>query len=95
MHPTLFVVSIVIKLEPESVIGTCPWPEHGLPHTGEFTDGFGNLVYVYAVALREWAILFQRAAAERRQDRHDIHGTLGFYETLHLGYLLFRHPCVF
>ena len=24
-------------------------PEHGLPHTGEFTDGFGNLVYVYAV----------------------------------------------
>ena len=49
MHPTLFVVSIVIKLEPESVIGTCPWPEHGLSHTGEFTDGFGNLVYVYAV----------------------------------------------
>lgn len=24
-------------------------PEHGLPHTGEFVDGFGNLVYVYAV----------------------------------------------
>lgn len=24
-------------------------PEHGLPHTGEFVDGFGNQVYVYAV----------------------------------------------
>jgi phosphodiesterase/alkaline phosphatase D-like protein len=24
-------------------------PEHGLPHTGEFLDGFGNLVYVYAI----------------------------------------------
>ncbi len=24
-------------------------PEHGLPHTGEYVDGFGNLVYVYAV----------------------------------------------
>ncbi len=24
-------------------------PEHGLPHTGEFIDGFGNFVYVYAV----------------------------------------------
>ena len=23
-------------------------PKHGLPNTGEFTDGFGNLVYVYA-----------------------------------------------
>ena len=24
-------------------------PQHGLPNTGEFVDGFGNLVYVYAV----------------------------------------------
>ena len=24
-------------------------PKHGLPHTGEFVDGFGNFVYVYAV----------------------------------------------
>ena len=24
-------------------------PQHGLPHTGEFLDGFGNKVYVYAV----------------------------------------------
>lgn len=24
-------------------------PRHGLPHTGEFLDGFGNQVYVYAV----------------------------------------------
>ena len=24
-------------------------PKHGLPNTGQFTDGFGNLVYVYAV----------------------------------------------
>ena len=24
-------------------------PQHGLPHTGEFVDGFGNFVYVYAV----------------------------------------------
>ena len=24
-------------------------PEHGLPNTGEFLDGFGNLAYVYAV----------------------------------------------
>ncbi|MFT5524306.1 MAG: alkaline phosphatase D [Mariniblastus sp.] len=24
-------------------------PKHGLPNTGEFVDGFGNLVYVYAV----------------------------------------------
>ncbi len=24
-------------------------PEHGLPHTGQYTDGFGNHVYVYAV----------------------------------------------
>ncbi len=24
-------------------------PAHGLPNTGEYTDGFGNLVYVYAV----------------------------------------------
>jgi formylglycine-generating enzyme required for sulfatase activity len=24
-------------------------PSHGLPHTGEFIDGFGNFVYVYAV----------------------------------------------
>ena len=24
-------------------------PEHGLPNTGEFLDGFGNLVYVYTV----------------------------------------------
>lgn len=24
-------------------------PEHGLPNTGEYLDGFGNLVYVYAV----------------------------------------------
>ena len=24
-------------------------PEHGLPHTGEFADGFGNFAYVYAV----------------------------------------------
>lgn len=24
-------------------------PEHGLPHTGEYVDGFGNFVYVYAV----------------------------------------------
>ena len=23
-------------------------PKHGLPNTGEYTDGFGNLVYVYA-----------------------------------------------
>jgi hypothetical protein len=24
-------------------------PQHGLPHTGEFEDGFGNKIYVYAV----------------------------------------------
>jgi len=24
-------------------------PAHGLPHTGEFVDGLGNFVYVYAV----------------------------------------------
>lgn len=24
-------------------------PKHGLPNTGEFLDGFGNKVYVYAV----------------------------------------------
>ncbi len=24
-------------------------PEHGLPHTGEYEDGFGHLVYVYSV----------------------------------------------
>jgi hypothetical protein len=24
-------------------------PEHGLPHTGEYRDGFGNLQYVYAM----------------------------------------------
>ena len=24
-------------------------PQHGLPHTGEYVDGLGNLVYVYAV----------------------------------------------
>ncbi len=24
-------------------------PRHGLPDTGEFVDGFGNKVYVYAV----------------------------------------------
>ncbi|MEM9828174.1 MAG: hypothetical protein AAF958_16400, partial [Planctomycetota bacterium] len=23
-------------------------PAHGIPHTGKYTDGFGNLVYVYA-----------------------------------------------
>ena len=26
-----------------------PLPKHGLPHTGEFIDAFGNKVYVYAV----------------------------------------------
>lgn len=24
-------------------------PQHGLPHTGEYTDGLGNLIYVYAI----------------------------------------------
>ncbi len=30
-------------------------PRHGLPNTGEFTDGLGNLVYVYAVGNPEVA----------------------------------------
>lgn len=30
-------------------------PEHGLPHTGEYIDGFGNPVYVYAVGYPEVA----------------------------------------
>lgn len=30
-------------------------PEHGLPHTGEYTDGLGNLMYVYAVGNPEVA----------------------------------------
>ncbi len=38
-------------------------PEHGLPNTGEYRDGFGNLIYVYAIGNPE------EATEQHRYDR--------------------------
>jgi len=38
-------------------------PQHGLPQTGEYTDGCGNLIYVYAVG---------NPAAASKKNRYDL-----------------------
>ena len=39
-------------------------PQHGLPNTGEFLDGFGNKVYVYAVG---------NPVVPKGKDRYTVH----------------------
>ena len=48
-------------------------PKHGLPHTGEYLDGFGNMIYVYAVGN---PIVSQ--AKNRYQKAHEKGSGFGF-----------------
>jgi alkaline phosphatase D len=60
-------------------------PRHGLPHTGEYLDGFGNRIYVYAVGNPEVG------RAQNRYDRaHEKGSGFGFitFDTVKKTYTL-------